>query len=135
MAAGVDQAGGGGGGPGRPLHRASLPSLGQVSCDWLTQYSPLIGGRMGNLRGWGGPLSSSWHRSQVALQVRILARMRGLGMVPVLPAFAGQVPEAVTRLHPGSSFTRQTWLGFNSSYNGGYLLSPLDPLFPRIGEL
>ena len=106
---------------------------------------------MGNLRGWGGPLSSSWHRTQVALQVgtralclqiqpalaqvRILARMRGLGMVPVLPAFAGQVPEAVTRLYPGSSFTRQTWLGFNSSYNGGYLLSPLDPLFPRIGGL
>lgn len=30
-------------------------------------------------------------------QHRILDRMRSFGMVPVLPAFAGHVPKAITR--------------------------------------
>ena len=92
-------------------------------------------GRMGNLRGWGGPLGPRWHKHQLGLQHRILARMRSLGMLPVLPAFGGQVPEALTKLHPKSSFTKQTWLNFNSSYSGGYLLSPVDPLFQNIGSM
>lgn len=92
-------------------------------------------GRMGNLRGWGGPLGPRWHKHQMGLQHQILARMRSLGMLPVLPAFGGQVPEALTKLHPKSSFTKQTWLNFNSSYSGGYLLSPVDPLFQNIGSM
>ena len=53
---------------------------------------------MGNIRGWGGPLSSSWHANQLALQHKIVARMQELGMTPVFPAFAGHVPENFTRL-------------------------------------
>nr|CAD7395903.1 unnamed protein product [Timema cristinae] len=51
-------------------------------------------GRMGNIRGWAGPLSPSWHNHTLILQRRILARMRELGIVPILPAFAGHVPRA-----------------------------------------
>lgn len=52
---------------------------------------------MGNIRGWGGPLPQSWHRRSLVLQKQILARMRELGIIPVLPAFAGHVPRAFKR--------------------------------------
>lgn len=58
--------------------------------------------RMGNMRGWGGPLPDSWIEGQLALQHKILARMRELGMTPVLPGFAGHVPKAITRYIVGS---------------------------------
>jgi len=38
--------------------------------------------RMGNLHGWGGPLSQNWLDQQLALQKKILSRMIELGMVP-----------------------------------------------------
>ncbi|TRY96525.1 hypothetical protein DNTS_017767, partial [Danionella cerebrum] len=56
--------------------------------------------RMGNLFQWGGPLPQSWHVKQLYLQFKILERMRSLGMIPVLPAFSGIVPEGITRTNP-----------------------------------
>ncbi|CAK9229903.1 unnamed protein product [Sphagnum troendelagicum] len=38
--------------------------------------------RMGNLHGWGGPLPQAWLDQQLQLQIRILSRMRDLGMTP-----------------------------------------------------
>jgi len=55
---------------------------------------------MGNIHGFGGPLPSSWIENQLQLQHQILARMRSLGMIPVLPGFAGHVPSAITRIYP-----------------------------------
>ena len=52
---------------------------------------------MGNIDGWGGPLPQTWINNQLVLQKKILARMRSLGMIPVLPGFAGHVPPAITR--------------------------------------
>lgn len=52
---------------------------------------------MGNIRGWGGSLSRQWHQRSVELQKKILERMRSLGIIPVLPAFAGHVPRAIKR--------------------------------------
>jgi alpha-N-acetylglucosaminidase len=49
--------------------------------------------RMGNVQGWGGPLTMDWIVKQKELKRNSLARMRGLGMKPVLGAFAGYVPE------------------------------------------
>ena len=40
------------------------------------------------------PLPAAWIDKKRDLQVKILARMRGLGMKPILPAFAGYVPKA-----------------------------------------
>ena len=61
---------------------------------------------MGNLRGFGGPLPSSWKENQLQLQHQILIRMRSLGMIPVLPGFAGHVPSAITRIYPQVSSLR-----------------------------
>jgi alpha-N-acetylglucosaminidase len=61
--------------------------------------------------------------------------MRSLGMLPVLPGFAGQVPEGFAKLHPESKFTQQLWQNFDSNYSGVYLLDPTDKLFVEIGKL
>ncbi|MBN3323484.1 ANAG acetylglucosaminidase, partial [Atractosteus spatula] len=92
--------------------------------------------RMGNLFRWGGPLPQSWHLKQLYLQYRILDRMRSLGMIPVLPAFSGNVPEAITRIFPQANVTKLSpWSHFNCSYSCAYVLDPRDPLFQRIGAL
>ena len=81
---------------------------------------------MGNLDGWGGPLPDSWYPQQLNLQQNILKRMRSLGMIPVLPGFAGHIPKAlVTRLHPTSKYYELSWNRFPKTF----LLDPQDPLF------
>ncbi|XP_038725548.1 alpha-N-acetylglucosaminidase [Tripterygium wilfordii] len=93
--------------------------------------------RMGNLHGWGGPLSQNWLNQQLDLQKRILSRMLELGMTPVLPSFSGNVPAALKNIFPAASITR---LGDWNTVNGDprwcctYLLDPSDPLFIEIGE-
>jgi len=54
---------------------------------------------MGNMHGWGGPLPQSWIAGQLALQHQILKRQRQLGMIPVLPGFAGHVPINISRYY------------------------------------
>lgn len=93
--------------------------------------------RMGNLHGWGGPLSQNWLGQQLALQKQILSRMQELGMTPVLPSFSGNVPSALRKLFPSANITR---LGEWNTVDGDprwcctYLLDPSDPLFVEIGE-
>uniref|UniRef100_X1Z3X3 Alpha-N-acetylglucosaminidase n=1 Tax=Capitella teleta TaxID=283909 RepID=X1Z3X3_CAPTE len=91
--------------------------------------------RMGNMRGWGGPLSTNWHHQQILLQHRILKRMRDLGMTPALPAFAGHVPANITRLFPRVKVSKLgDWGRFNSTYCCTTLLDVEDPLFKEIGK-
>ena len=73
--------------------------------------------RMSNIDRWQGPLPEEWIDGQLALQQRILARERELGMKPVLPAFAGHVPQELKRLHPDARITRVSyWGGFDDRY-------------------
>lgn len=90
--------------------------------------------RMGNLNAWSGPLTDNWHASQVALQHKILDRMRELGMHPVAPAFAGFVPAAFVEMHPEVSCTHLSWGGFDPELNA-YVLPPDSPFFEQIGKL
>ncbi|XP_058791535.1 alpha-N-acetylglucosaminidase [Phymastichus coffea] len=91
--------------------------------------------RMGNIRGWGGPLSESWHGFTIQLQRRILQRMRELGIVPVLPAFAGHVPRDFARVFPNASVSKvMRWNNFDDKYCCPYMLDPTDPLFQTVGE-
>jgi alpha-N-acetylglucosaminidase len=86
---------------------------------------------MGNLDGWGGPNSAAWYARQEALQKKITARERGLGMTPVLPAFSGHVPAALKQKFPNASITRlKPWSGFPAVY----VLDPGDPLFRKLGS-
>ncbi|CAA2958177.1 alpha-N-acetylglucosaminidase isoform X1 [Olea europaea subsp. europaea] len=93
--------------------------------------------RMGNLHGWGGPLTQNWLNRQLILQKQILTRMVELGMTPVLPSFSGNVPAALKTIFPSANITR---LGDWNTVDGDprwcctYLLNPSDPLFIKIGE-
>ncbi|KAJ9597696.1 hypothetical protein L9F63_011450, partial [Diploptera punctata] len=92
--------------------------------------------RMGNMRGFGGPLPDSWHTQSLELQHKILSRMRELGILPVLPAFAGHVPRAFKRIYPDSPMTLMTkWNNFPDEYCCPYLLEPTDSLFATVGNL
>nr|XP_054920694.1 alpha-N-acetylglucosaminidase-like [Dermacentor andersoni] len=91
--------------------------------------------RMGNFRGFGGPLPESWHVQQVALQHRILQRMRDFGMTPVLPAFAGHVPRAVEKLFPNATMSRTCWQNFDEEYACPTFVYPNETLFVTIGKL
>ena len=51
---------------------------------------------MGNLKKWGGPMPQSFLQQQHALQLRILPRLQALGIIGVLPGFAGFVPVTTT---------------------------------------
>uniref|UniRef100_A0A3P9L627 Alpha-N-acetylglucosaminidase n=1 Tax=Oryzias latipes TaxID=8090 RepID=A0A3P9L627_ORYLA len=92
--------------------------------------------RMANMYKFGGPLPQSWHVNQLRLQFRILERMRAFGMIPVLPAFSGNVPKGILKLHPEANVTRLgPWAHFNCSFSCSYVLDPRDPLFLQIGSL
>lgn len=93
--------------------------------------------RMGNLHGWGGPLSQNWLDQQLALQKRILSRMLELGMIPVLPSFSGNIPAAFKKMYPSSNITRLgNWnsVGGDSRWCCTFLLDPSDPLFLQLGK-
>ncbi|KAH8324250.1 hypothetical protein KR074_002367 [Drosophila pseudoananassae] len=89
--------------------------------------------RMGNIRGWAGPLKPEWRQFQLLLQQEILGAQRSLGMSVALPAFAGHVPRALSRLHPNTSFTDvQRWNHFPDRYCCGLFVEPTEPLFQEI---
>ncbi|CAL5229140.1 g12413 [Coccomyxa viridis] len=91
--------------------------------------------RMGNLRGYAGPLPQSYIDDQAVLQRRILARMRSFGMTPVFPAFAGFVPAALAAQRPELNIVRsENWCNFPDQYCCVHLLDPLEPVFQDIGS-
>ena len=87
--------------------------------------------RMGNISGIDGPLSDVWHEQQIALQHKILKRMKELGMRPICPAFAGFIPKAFKRIYPNVKITETSWSG--TFHN--WMLSPEEELFHTIGKL
>ncbi len=86
---------------------------------------------MGNLEGRGGPITDTWIESRVALQRKILARMRELGMRPVMQGFVGLVPNNLPRKVPGTRVIPQgRWLADQRPA----VLHPEDPLFARMAS-
>ena len=86
---------------------------------------------MGNLDGWGGPLSAHWMDSHEALQKKILARERSFGMTPVLPAFTGHVPPSFKEKFANAKLKQTNW---GQGFNDTYILDADDPLFDVIGK-
>ena len=88
--------------------------------------------RMGNISGIDGPLPLEWHEGQIALQHKILDRMRSLGMKPICPGFAGFLPKSMKRLFPDIELIETSWC--DGAFHN-WMLSPQDPLFTRIGQM
>src|SRR5438105_8787682 len=80
--------------------------------------------RMANIDHWEGPLPLSWVKSQVVLQKKIVSRERDSDMKPVLPAFAGHVPQVLKNRYPRAKVTSMgEWNDFDSAYQS-YFLAP-----------
>lgn len=101
--------------------------------EFLVGPAYLPWGWMGNIDGLGGPLPESWITSHVALERKILARERALGMKPVLQGFTGHVPESIREVFPNAKIHRTG--DWSAGFSGTWFLDPLDPLFQRIGTL
>lgn len=88
-------------------------------------------GWMGCIDGWGGPLGQDWIEKHRALEEKILARERALGMTPVLQGFTGHVPAALKAKFPDAKFQQlPSWCDFS----GTIFVDPQEPLFRRIGQ-
>lgn len=88
--------------------------------------------RMANIDRWEGPLPMHWINTQLVLQKKIVQREKELGMKPVLPAFAGHVPEALATIYPKAKIhSLGEWGEFSKQYES-YFLDPFDSLFKPI---
>ncbi len=89
--------------------------------------------RMSNLDKYDGPLPLSYIDGQMRLQQQLLKQARGLGMQPILSAFAGHVPEALKTVMPKAAITqiKPGWGGLTGE-NACWFLKPSDPLFAEI---
>jgi alpha-N-acetylglucosaminidase len=84
---------------------------------------------MGNLCCFAGPVSRALLRQRAASARRIIARLRELGITPVLPGFYGIVPADFPRRFPRAHVIPQgQWAGFTRPA----WLDPRDPMFARM---
>jgi alpha-N-acetylglucosaminidase len=87
---------------------------------------------MGNLEGWGGPVSQRWIDGRAELERKILARMREYGMTPVLAGFYGMAPSKLREKYPRARiFDTGLWCGFRRPA----MLDPTDPLFASMAAV
>jgi alpha-N-acetylglucosaminidase len=100
--------------------------------DFIVGPAYLPWGWMGNIDGLGGPLPDSWIDVHIALERRIVARERALGMTPVLQAFTGHVPESIRAVYPRAVIHRTG--DWSAGFGGTWFLDPLDSLFQRFGR-
>lgn len=86
---------------------------GQEALAWLPAPSHQPWWLLQNLSGYGGPLTAGIVDARAALGRRITARLRELGMAPVLPGYFGTVPDGFARRNAGARVVPQgTWHGF-----------------------
>lgn len=64
----------------------------QAAGDFLTGPAYFAWFYMNNLTGHGGPLPDSWYAQQRELARKIFARLGELGIKPVVPGYAGMIP-------------------------------------------
>lgn len=87
---------------------------------------------MSNLSGFGGGYPKGLLEKRVALGQRIIARMRELGIEPILPGFAGMVPDGFPTRVKGSHVVPQgDWFGFKRPD----WLDPSSPAFASTARL
>ena len=100
--------------------------------DFLPGPAYLAWSWMGNLDSWGGPTTQNWINDQQKLQVKIVNRMRELGITPVLQAFTGRVPEKFKSIFPDAKIEQLPgWF----EYEGVYFLDPDDPLLVDLTKM
>ncbi|KAI1812548.1 glycoside hydrolase family 89 protein [Poronia punctata] len=102
--------------------------------DFVSGPAFLAWNHFGNIQGsWGGSMPESWIEDQFALQLKIVERMVELGIKPILPAFPGYTPRAITHVYPTANVSNgSTWEDFPTRYTNATFLDPFDPLFEEL---
>ena len=96
---------------------------------WITQPAHQNWQLMGNLCCFNGPISHALMQKRVKSAQQMIARLRELGITPVLPGFYGIVPADFAKKFPAAHVVPQgEWAGFTRP---GWLDSR-DPLFAKI---
>jgi alpha-N-acetylglucosaminidase len=96
---------------------------------WITQPAHQNWQLMGNLCCFAGPVSAALMQRRVVSARQIIARLRELGITPVLPGFYGIVPADFQRKFPRAHVVAQgEWAGF---VRPGWL-DPRDPMFANL---
>lgn len=91
---------------------------------------------MGNIEGWGGPVSQQWINQQSTLQKKVVTRMRELGMTPVFQGFYGMVPDTLRTLFPSARISYGgMWAGDREGFRRPAFLDPSDPLFAEMASV
>lgn len=87
---------------------------------------------MGNLEGWGGPVTQQMIDQQTELEKKILGRMEGLGIEPVLQGFYGMVPSNLKEKMPVKVVEQGKWAG---GFQRPDFLIPGDSSFTKIAGI
>ena len=96
---------------------------------WITQPAHQNWQWMGNLCCFNGPISTTLMQRRAVSAQQIIARLRELGITPVLPGFYGIVPADFQHRFPHAHVVPQgEWAGFTRP---GWL-DPRDPLFAKL---
>jgi alpha-N-acetylglucosaminidase len=96
---------------------------------WITQPAHQNWQLMGNLCCFNGPISRELMQRRATSARQIIARLRSLGITPVLPGFYGIVPADFQKKFPGAHVIAQgEWAGFPRP---GWL-DPRDPMYDKL---
>jgi alpha-N-acetylglucosaminidase len=96
---------------------------------WITQPAHQNWQLMGNLCCFDGPISGTLMQRRAISARQIVARLRELGITPVLPGFYGIVPADFQNKVPNAHVIAQgEWAGFTRP---GWL-DPRDPMFRKL---
>lgn len=87
---------------------------------------------MGNLEGWGGPVTQQMIDQQTELEKKILARMDGLGIAPVLQSFYGMIPSNLKEKMSVKVVEQGKWAG---GFQRPDFLIPGDSSFAKIADI
>lgn len=96
---------------------------------WVVDPAHLPWMEMDNMESYGGPLSPKLVARRLALGQKIIARMRELGIEPVLPGYYGMVPPDFHKKFPAVNVHAQgDWVKLKRPD----ILDPTDPIFPKV---
>ena len=86
---------------------------------------------MGNIEGWGGPMPQSQIDDRAETVKKMIARMRELGIEPLMPRFYGMVPSNYGEKTGSKVFLQGTWGAFTRPA----ILDPTTPEFDRVAAI
>lgn len=99
--------------------------------NWIVQPAHQNWQLMGNMCCFEAPISMDLLEKRSRSAQQLIATLRSLGIMPVLPGYYGIVPANFASIHPGAHvITQGDWNGFTRP---GWL-DPLDPNFDKLAE-